>query len=67
MMVRHFDEPAISTIDATSLDETIAKVIAAGGALAHGPNEIPGIGNTPVARTLKGICPALSKEDQADP
>ena len=59
--MRQFDQPAISTVDVTSLDESTAKVIAASGMLAHGPNEITGIDNIPTSRTLEGICPVLSK------
>lgn len=44
LMARHFNQPVINTVDVESLDNTIAKVQAAGGKLVHGPNEVPGIG-----------------------
>jgi uncharacterized protein len=44
IMDRHFPQAVINTISVTSLDDTLAKVGAAGGKLVHGPKDIPGIG-----------------------
>ena len=44
MMDRHFAQGVINTAEVASLSEALDKVTANGGALVHGPNEIPGIG-----------------------
>ena len=38
------DQPVVNTIGVGSLDETIAAVKAAGGAIVEGPMEVPGVG-----------------------
>lgn len=43
-MHRHFEQPVINTVAVASLEDTFAKVEAAGGKKVHGPNEIPGVG-----------------------
>ena len=44
VMGKHFPQPVINTVQVESLEATLEKVRAAGGKLAHGPNEIPGVG-----------------------
>ena len=44
LMARHFPQPVINTVQVESLSDVLASVKANGGAVAHGPNEIPGIG-----------------------
>lgn len=44
IMHRHFPQAVINTVAVESLEETLAKVAAAGGSKVAGPNEIPGIG-----------------------
>lgn len=44
IMGQNFDQAVINTIEIESLEESLAKVKAAGGKLVHGPNEIPGVG-----------------------
>ena len=44
IMKRHFPQPVINTTLVDSLDETLAKVTAAGGKVVSGPNEIPYVG-----------------------
>lgn len=43
-MHRHFPQPVINTVAVASLDDTLARVEAAGGKKVHGSNEIPGVG-----------------------
>lgn len=44
IMHRHFPQAISITMDVASMEETIAKIEAAGGRKIHGPDEIPGIG-----------------------
>jgi hypothetical protein len=44
IMGQNFSQSVINTIDVDSLEQTIAKVEAAGGKKVHGPNEVPGVG-----------------------
>ena len=44
IMERHFDQAVINSVEVESLEETVAKIEAAGGQKMHGPNEIPGVG-----------------------
>jgi uncharacterized protein len=44
LMHRHFEQPVINTIAVASLEDTIAKIEAAGGSKIHGPHEVPGVG-----------------------
>lgn len=44
IMHRHFEQPVINTIAVASLEDTIARIEAAGGSRVHGPHEIPDIG-----------------------
>ncbi len=43
-MGQNFSQSVINTIDVESLEQTIAKVEAAGGKKVHGPTEVPGVG-----------------------
>ena len=44
IMKREFAQAVINTVEVESLQETLAKVEAAGGKVVHGPNEVPGVG-----------------------
>jgi uncharacterized protein len=55
LMHRHFSQPVINTIGVASLEETVARVEQAGGALVQGPNEIPGVGRHAYCRDPEGI------------
>ena len=44
IMHRHFPQAVINTVAVDSMEETLAKIEAAGGKKVNGPNEIPGIG-----------------------
>jgi uncharacterized protein len=44
IMHKHFPQPVINTVEVASLEDTIAKVVAAGGKVVRGPNDIPGVG-----------------------
>lgn len=44
IMPRGFPQPVINTIAVDSLEDTIARIEAAGGKKVYGPQEIPGIG-----------------------
>lgn len=44
IMTREFQQGVINTISVVSLDETLAKVEAAGGRKVQGPHEIPEVG-----------------------
>jgi predicted enzyme related to lactoylglutathione lyase len=54
MMDRHFDQAVINTVQVESLTDVMAKVDANGGSLAHGPNEIPGIGTHAYFKDTEG-------------
>jgi predicted enzyme related to lactoylglutathione lyase len=54
MMDRHFDQPVINTVEVESLVDVTAKVEANGGSLAHGPNEIPGMGTHAYFKDTEG-------------
>jgi predicted enzyme related to lactoylglutathione lyase len=43
-MHRHFPQAVINTVMVDSLDDTIARLQAAGGTVRMGPHEIPGVG-----------------------
>lgn len=44
IMPAGFPQPVINTIAVDSLEDTIAKIEAAGGKTVYGPNDIPGVG-----------------------
>ena len=44
IMRREFAQAVINTMEVESLQESLAKVEAAGGKLITGPNEVPGVG-----------------------
>jgi uncharacterized protein len=44
LMHRHFPQAVINTITVDSLEESVARVEANGGAKVHGPHEVPGVG-----------------------
>lgn len=44
IMGKALSQAVINTIAVSSLEGTLAKIVEAGGELAQGPNEIPGIG-----------------------
>jgi uncharacterized protein len=55
IMGRHFQQPVINTVVVDALDDTIARVIAAGGSVARGPSDIPGIGRHAYCADPEGI------------
>ena len=59
VMARHFGQPVINTVQVESLEASLQAVEEAGGKLAHGPNDVPGIGRhaycTDTEGTLFGI------------
>ena len=58
-MPRRENWPAlVNTIDVTSLDETVAALMANGGKLLEGPMTIPGVGAWRIARIPKATCSA---------
>ena len=54
VMGNHFEQRVINTIQVDSLDDAVAKIEAAGGEIAHGPREIPGIGQHAYCRDPQG-------------
>jgi uncharacterized protein len=65
LMPRRENWPAlVNTIDVTSLDETIAALVANGGKLLEGPMEIPGVGRLAYCQDTEGNTFGMM---QADP
>jgi hypothetical protein len=66
-MGREFDQAVINTIAVDSLDVKIEAVKDAGGALLHGPNEIPNVGLhvycTDNQGIIFGMLESLASED----
>lgn len=58
IMHRHFPQPVVHTIqldDRVTLEASIASTESAGGALEHGPNDIPGVGRVAYCADPEGI------------
>ena len=65
LMPRRENWPAlVNTIDVTSLDETVAALVANGGKLLEGPMEIPGVGRLAYCQDTEGNAFGMM---QADP
>ena len=65
LMPRRENWPAlVNTIDVTSLDETVAALLANGGKLLEGPMEIPGVGRLAYCQDTEGNAFGMM---QADP
>jgi hypothetical protein len=66
-MGRAFDQAVINTIAVESLEERIEAVRQAGGALIHGPNQIPDVGLHAYCQDNEGIIfgmlQALDRDD----
>lgn len=65
IMKRHFPQPVINTTLVDSLDETLAKVTAAGGKLVFGPNEIPYVGTHAYCEDPQGNLFGVIEEPKA--
>jgi predicted enzyme related to lactoylglutathione lyase len=53
-MHRHFPQSVINTCSVESLEEALLAIRREGGELAHGPNDIPGVGRHAYCRDPEG-------------
>jgi predicted enzyme related to lactoylglutathione lyase len=66
IMHRHFSQSVINTVGVASIEDTLAKVMAAGGTMVQGPHDIPGIGRHAYCAdpdgTLFGVLEPMARE-----